>query len=155
EALGAGLSREEAIEEVIKEWSEGFVAQAIEDFCSTSWKDSSGKSHRGLLTLEDLKHWRPFYEDALSVEFDGYTVCKPGFWSQGPVLLQQLKLLEPFDLDLADAQSLHTVIEASKLALADRDAWFGDTNDLSQLELLRDDYLDERRKLIGEEASLS
>src|SRR5699024_8333810 len=64
EALGAGLSREEAIEEVIKEWSEGFVAQAIEDFCSTSWKDSSGKSHRGLLTLEDLKHWRPFYEDA-------------------------------------------------------------------------------------------
>src|SRR6266568_459954 len=95
----------------------------------------------------------------LSYDDRGYTVIKGGPWSQGPVLLQQLALLEGFDLDGLDPvgpEFVHIVTECAKLAYADREAWYGDPNfvDVPMATLLSPAYNDARRKLVGEHASL-
>jgi len=67
--------------------------------------------------------WRATIEAPATFDYHGYTVAKTGPWGQGPVMLQQLALLKGFDLDGADPTSadfIHTVVEASKLAFADR-----------------------------------
>jgi gamma-glutamyltranspeptidase/glutathione hydrolase len=83
---------------------------------------------------------------------------KAGAWSQAPVFLQQLRLLEGFDLagmGHASADYVHTVTECAKLAFADREAWYGDPAfvDVPTEELLSREYASERRSLVGEEAS--
>ncbi|MDX6485689.1 MAG: gamma-glutamyltranspeptidase / glutathione hydrolase, partial [Gaiellaceae bacterium] len=110
-------------------WYRGFVAEAFVRFQSQEWMDSSGERHAGLLTEEDLRDWRPTYETPLSVDYAGTTVLKAGPWSQAPVFLQQLRLLEGFDLPsmgYASAEYVHVVTECAKLAFADREAWYGD-----------------------------
>src|SRR4029077_14387578 len=86
------------------------------------------------------------------------TVLKAGPWSQAPVFLQQLRLLEGFDLvsmGLGSAEYVHTVTECAKLAFADRDAWYGDPDfvDVPMDLLLSREYAEERRALVGDEAS--
>ncbi|MBV8479384.1 MAG: gamma-glutamyltransferase family protein [Actinobacteria bacterium] len=142
----------------MKEWYEGFVAEVIVDFQEQAWMDSSGERHHGLLTEEDLREWAPAYERPLAVDYAGLSVLKAGPWSQGPVFLQQLRLLEGFDLERmghASAEYVHTVTECAKLAFADREAWYGDPDfvDVPMDELLSREYADERRLLVGEEAS--
>ena len=88
------------------------------------------------------------------------TVLKAGPWSQAPVFLQQLRLLEGFDLAALGhgvGAYVHTVTECAKLAFADREAWYGDPEfvDVPIDVLLSREYADERRTLIGEEASSS
>jgi gamma-glutamyltranspeptidase/glutathione hydrolase len=105
--------------------------QAIDDFCRTSEvMDTSGRRHRGLLTGADLGAWQATVEaPAHPTTTHGWTVCKCGPWSQGPVFLQQLALLEGFDLAAMDplgTEFVHTVAECAKLAFADREAWYGD-----------------------------
>jgi gamma-glutamyltranspeptidase / glutathione hydrolase len=139
-------------------WYRGFVADAILRFQEQEWLDSSGERHAGLLAEEDLRDWRPAYEQPLAVDYQGLTVLKAGPWSQAPVFLQQLRLLEGFDLaelGHASAEYVHTVTECAKLAFADREAWYGDPHfvDVPVDELLSRAYADERRKLVGEEAS--
>ena len=93
----------------------------------------------------------------MTFAYRGLTVCKPGPWSQGPVFLQQLALLDGFDLDGMDAaERVHTIVECSKLAFADREAWYGDPAfaDVPLGELLSTGYNDARRRLVGAEASL-
>jgi gamma-glutamyltranspeptidase/glutathione hydrolase len=81
------------------------------------------------------------------------TVCKTGAWGSGPVALQQLALLEGFDVaELSEAEFVHVVTECAKLAFADRDALYGDV-DVPLHTLLSREYNDERRALVGEEAS--
>jgi gamma-glutamyltranspeptidase/glutathione hydrolase len=83
-------------------------------------------------------------------------VHKPGAWAQSPALLQTLGLLRGFDLAAMGMESpdfVHTVVEAMKLAYADREAWYGDSADVPLAGLLSKPYNDERRKLIGERAS--
>jgi gamma-glutamyltranspeptidase/glutathione hydrolase len=85
-------------------------------------------------------------------------VCKTGPWGQGPVTLQQLALLKDFDLDGLDPSGpdfIHFIVEASKLAYADREAFYGDPDfvEVPMATLLSDAYNSERRKLIGETAS--
>jgi gamma-glutamyltranspeptidase/glutathione hydrolase len=85
-------------------------------------------------------------------------VYKAGVWSQGPVLLQQLALLQGFDLDAMDPtgpEFVHTVTEAAKLAFADRELFYGDPEfvDVPLQTLLSDAYAEQRRRLIGREAS--
>jgi gamma-glutamyltranspeptidase/glutathione hydrolase len=111
----------------------------------------------GLLTADDLAAWRCPVEAPTTLDYGDYTVCKTGPWGQGPVFLQQLALLSRFDL--AEAGHLtpdyvHVVVEASKLAFADREAWYGDGADVPMLALLSDGYNDERASLIGSAASL-
>jgi gamma-glutamyltranspeptidase/glutathione hydrolase len=159
EAGGSG-SREAEIERARKVWSRGFVAEAIDRFCRTQdIMDTSGRRHRGVLTGEDMARWQASKEPPLTYDYGRYTVCKPGPWSQGPVMLQQLALLKGFHLDgldVAGAQFIHTVVEASKLAFADREKFYGDPDfvKVPMETLLSDAYNDERRKLIHNTASL-
>ena len=108
----------------------GFVAEAIDRFCRTQKVlDASGRRHRGVLTADDMARWQAPVEAPLTYDYRGYTVVKGGPWSQGPVLLQQLALLQGFDLDDLDPVGpdfVHIVTECAKLAYADREAWYGD-----------------------------
>jgi gamma-glutamyltranspeptidase/glutathione hydrolase len=159
EAEGAG-GREQEIERARAAWSKGFVAEAIDRFCRTSEvMDTSGTPHRGVLTADDMARWQPTIEAPLTYDYDRYTVCKTGPWGQGPVMLQQLALLKGFDLSTCDptsAEFVHIVVECSKLAYADREKFYGDPkfSDIPMTTLLSDAYNAERRKLVGDKASL-
>jgi gamma-glutamyltranspeptidase / glutathione hydrolase len=107
----------------------------------------------GFLRRADLAAHRTTIEDPVSVDYRGLTVCKCGTWTQGPYLCQALKLLEGFDLAGMDRQSvdyIHIVIEAIKLAMADRDTYYGDPDfvEVPLDVLLSEAYADLRRPLI-------
>jgi gamma-glutamyltranspeptidase/glutathione hydrolase len=159
EAAGPG-GREAEIERARKVWSQGFVAEAIDGFCRTQEiMDTSGRRNRGVLTGEDMARWQATIEEPLTYQYGRYTVCKPGPWAQGPVMLQQLALLKHFALDGLDVtgpEFIHIVVECSKLAFADREKFYGDPDFVAvPVEtLLSDAYNDERRKLIHHTASL-
>ncbi|HEX6980715.1 MAG TPA: gamma-glutamyltransferase family protein [Alphaproteobacteria bacterium] len=159
EASAAGADRERQIEAARAAFYKGFVAEEIEKFVTrTEVMDASGQRHRGVLTAADLAAWQASYEAPVTYDYRGYTVCKAGPWSQGPVLLQLLALLKGFDLaalDTVGPDFIHLLVEAKKLAYADRDAWYGDPNavDVPLATLLSDAYNDARRKLIGDTAS--
>jgi len=81
-------------------------------------------------------------------------VCKTGPWGQGPAGLQQLRLLEGFDVaSLSETELVHVMTECAKLAFADRDACYGDSAEVPLDRLLSREYADERRKLIADEGS--
>ena len=152
--------REAQIEAARDAFYRGFVAEAIAEWtAATPALDSSGRRHAGLLTADDLATWRATYEDPVTFDYAGLEICKTGPWGQGPVLLQQLALLQGFDLEamgLGSADYLHTIFECAKLAYADREAWYGDPDgvDVPLGTLLSRAYNDERRGLVGEDASL-
>jgi gamma-glutamyltranspeptidase / glutathione hydrolase len=149
----ASPDREAQIDAARDAFYRGFVAEAIAGFTRESM-DSSGRRHRGLLTGDDLAAWRATYEPPVTLAHRGLTICKTGAWGQGPVLLQQLALLDGFDLaGMAAAECLHTAIECAKLAFADREAWYGDAA-VPLGDLLSAAYAAERRALVGETASL-
>ncbi|MGA7489992.1 MAG: gamma-glutamyltransferase, partial [Xanthobacteraceae bacterium] len=160
EAESAGGDRVREIEAARKTWSQGFIAEAIDRFCRTqAVMDTSGEPHHGVLTGDDMARWHAQVEAPLTYDYGRYTVCKPGPWAQGPVMLQQLALLKGFDLEGADpvsANFVHLLVECSKLAYADREKFYGDPDvvEVPMATLLSDAYNDERRKLIGEQASL-
>ena len=132
------------IEGARRVYYEGFVADEIDRF---------SREHEGFLTGEDLAGWRATLEPPATVDYRGLTVCKTAAWGQGPAGLQQLRLLEGFDLaELSEAELVHVMTEAAKLAFADRDANYGDV-DVQLHHLLSTEYADERRALIGEQAS--
>ena len=94
EAESAGADRLVQIERARKAWSHGFVAEAIGRFFRTQEvMDVSGSRHRGVLTADDMARWQPGIEAPLTYDYGRYSICKPGVWSQGPVMLQQLALL--------------------------------------------------------------
>ena len=160
EAESAGGNREQQIESARKVWSQGFVAEAIDKFCRTQdVMDTSGRTHRGVLTGDDMARWQPRVEAPLTYDYGRYTVCKAGPWSQGPVMLQQLALLKGFSLDGLDVVGpdfIHLVVECSKLAYADREKFYGDPDfvEVPMTTLLSDAYNAERRKLVTDKASL-
>jgi gamma-glutamyltranspeptidase/glutathione hydrolase len=159
EAASAGGDRVAQIEQARRTWSQGFVAEAIDRFCRTrEVMDTSGEPHGALLRGDDMARWQAHVEAPLSYDYGRYTVCKPGPWAQGPVMLQQLALLKGFDLDGADptsAELVHLLVECSKLAYADREKFYGDPDfvEVPVETLLSDAYNDERRRLISHEAS--
>jgi gamma-glutamyltranspeptidase/glutathione hydrolase len=160
EAESAGGDRVAQIERARQAWSKGFVADAIDRFCRTqAIMDSSGERHRGVLTADDMARWTPRIEAPLTYDYGRYTVCKTGPWGQGPAMLQQLALLKGFDFDRLDPTGpdfIHLAVECSKLAYADREAFYGDPDfvDVPMATLLSDAYNAARRKLVGEQASL-
>jgi gamma-glutamyltranspeptidase / glutathione hydrolase len=142
----------------VEEWYRGWVAEELVAFQEREWLDSSGQRHSGLLAAEDLRDWQPAIEAPLSVDYHGYEVFKAGPWSQAPVFLQQLRLLEGFDLAAMGQNSaayVHTITECAKLAFADREAWYGDPHftDVPLDLLLSREYAEERRALVGDEAA--
>ncbi len=156
-----GASREDRIEAARRAWYHGFVAEAIGSFLARfEAVDVSGRRHRGLLTAQDMADWEPTVEDPARFDYAGHTVLKCGPWSQGPVFLQQLALLAGFDIAAMDPVGpdfVHTVVECMKLAYADREAFYGDPafSDVPLAALLSPAYNDERRRLVGAEASLA
>lgn len=156
----SGETREQRIDSARKIWSEGFVAEAIFDYLQdANVMDVSGKPHSAVLARGDMAEWKATWEDPLSIEYHGWTVYKTQSWSQGPVLLQALQILKNFDLAAMDplgADFVHTVVEAMKLAYADREAFYGDPAffDIPITHLLSEEYATERAKLIGPKASL-
>ena len=107
----------------------------------------------GLLSYDDLAAYHAETDEPRSGTYRGYTVYKPGFWSQGPVMIEALNILEGFDLRRMghnSPQYLHTVVEAVKLAFADRDRYYGDPkfSKIPEETLLSKAYGAERRKLI-------
>jgi len=159
-ADSAGDTREAQIEEARRQWREGFVADTIFEYLKDAHvMDVSDAPHSAVLAPEDMASWRATYEEPLSFEYHGWTINKTHAWSQGPVLLQALALLKGFDLGAMDpngAEFVHTVIEAMKLAYADREAYYGDPDhsEIPMNVLLSEDYNAERRKLITAKASL-
>jgi len=122
---------------------EGFVADEIDRF---------SRANGGVLTGDDLAQWRATLEPPATLDYRGLTVCKTEAWGQGPAALQQLALLDGYDVaSLSEAELVHVMTEAAKLAFADRDANYGDGADIA--ELLTPEYAAERRLLIGDDAS--
>jgi gamma-glutamyltranspeptidase / glutathione hydrolase len=159
EAKGS-RGREAEIERARKAWSQGFVAETIDEFCRTQEvMDTSGERHLGVLTADDMARWQATVESPISYDYGRYTVLKPDTWTQGLVTLQTLALLKGYDLDglsPTSAEFIHLQIEATKLAFADRETFYGDPEFVKvPVEvLLSDAYNAERRKLITDRASL-
>ena len=159
EAEAASRDRDEQIEAARRVYYEGFVAETIAAYvASAEVMDVTGRAHRGLLSYADLAGWHPRLEEPLTYDVGGLTVCKTKPWGQGPVFLQQLALLDGFDLAAmgpGTADYMHTVTECGKLAFADREAWYGDPDftDVPVKALLSGEYADARRQLVGPEAS--
>jgi gamma-glutamyltranspeptidase/glutathione hydrolase len=114
--------------------------------------DASQK-YNGLIAYEDLANFHADLEEPKMGTYRGYEIYKPGFWTQGPVMIEALNILEGFDLKAMghnSPQYLHTVVEAAKLAFADRDEYYGDPkfSKIPEEILLSKDYAAERRKLI-------
>ncbi|MFF8357901.1 gamma-glutamyltransferase family protein [Streptomyces chartreusis] len=147
---GDRIAQIEAAREV---WRSGFIAEALVRQAGRPTLDTSGERHSGTLTAADLAGWSATYEAPARYDWNGWTVCKAGPWSQGPVLLQQLALLPPELPRYGSADYVHLLIEGCKLAMADREAWYGDAAEVPLADLLSDEYNAARRALIGEKAS--
>lgn len=151
--------RSAEIDAAIDIWYRGFVAQEIDLYYRTEKvRDTSGEKNGGLLRYDDMANWRPTIESPLMLDFGRYTVAKCGFWSQGPVFLQQLGMLRHAQLEKHPpytAGFVHRIAEAAKLAMADRMAWYGSApgalNEV-QMALLSDEYLRTRGSTIGAQA---
>ena len=149
-ALAAGGNRNAGIDAVRDYFYRGEIARKIGAFV---------EQNHGLLRYEDMAAFRLQPEDAVSGNYRGYQVYKPGFWSQGPAMIEALNILSGFNLaamKFNSAEYIHTLVEALKLAYADRDTYYGDPkfNKIPMETLLSMKYADERRKLINATASL-
>ncbi|GGW93609.1 gamma-glutamyltransferase family protein [Streptomyces lomondensis] len=151
ETAGAG-GREAEIEAARQVWRTGFIAEALVRQSARPTLDTSGDHHTGTLTAADLAAWSATYETPATYDWNGWTVCKPGPWSQGPVLLQQLALLPPELPPYGSADYVHLLVEGCKLAMADREAWYGDAAEVPLDDLLSAEYNTARRALVGERA---
>ncbi|HEX5932648.1 MAG TPA: gamma-glutamyltransferase family protein [Pseudorhizobium sp.] len=151
--------REEQIEAARDAFYRGFVAEAIDRYLrDAEVMDASGARHKGVLTADDMAGWQPTVEAPQTYDYGDWTIAKTPTWGQGPVLLQSLALLKGTDIaamDPAGPDFVHTVVEAMKLSFADREVYYGDPRfaEVPIDHLLSDGYNDERRKLIGTEAS--
>ena len=139
--------RTEKLQAVRDYFYKGPVAQEFADFC---------EHNGGLISYEDMANFHAETDTPRTGTYRGYEIFKPGFWSQGPVMIETLNLLEGFDLRALGHNSpayIHTLVEAIKLAFADRDRYYGDPkfSKIPEETLLSKEYAAERRKLIDPE----
>jgi gamma-glutamyltranspeptidase / glutathione hydrolase len=149
-ARSAGASRVSAIDAVRDYFYRGEIARKIDAF---------SKANEGLLRYEDMAAFRLKVEEPATTTYRGYKIHKPGFWSQGPVMLEALNILEGYELASFphnSAEYLHRLVEALKLAYADRDTYYGDPAVVSipADRLLSKEYAAKRRGEIGGRASM-
>lgn len=120
EALAKKKSRKEAIMAAYDRFYKGDIAREFVRGC---------QEQGGLITMEDLANWKPVEEEPLHVNYKGIEVYKLREWTQGPMLLQSLNILENFDLKAMGYNSpsyIHTLYQTMNLAFADRDFYYGD-----------------------------
>ena len=151
-------ARDAQIEAAIHAWYRGFVAEAVDQFYRTEQADGAGSYTPGFLTGQDMADWQPRWEDTNALDFHGVIVHKTGPWGQGPALLMALGMLEAkgiADVEPGSADWIHLSVEALKLALADRDVFFGDPDfvDVPLERLLSRDYLAARAAEITNHAT--
>lgn len=157
EAATAGAGdRVRTIDAALDVFYRGFIAKEIDQFyTNTPVRDTTGERNTGLLRYADLAKWQATYDTPYTVDFGRYTVAKCGPWSQGPVMLQQLSILKHAGLENFAPDSpefVHRVVEATKLAMADRMAWYADPlfSDVPMADLISDSYGHARFDRIGE-----
>jgi gamma-glutamyltranspeptidase/glutathione hydrolase len=147
-ALAAGANRAAAIDAVRDYFYRGEIAHKIDAF---------SKANGGLLRYEDMAAFKLQVEEPVSTTYHGYTIYKPGFWSQGPAMLEILNILDGYEghPQFNSAEYIHHGVEAMKLAYADRDTYFGDPkfNHNPVQILISKEYAAERRRTIGNSAS--
>jgi gamma-glutamyltranspeptidase/glutathione hydrolase len=157
EGRAAGPDRETQIDAARRAWSQGFVAEAVDAFARKPFRDSSGGSHAGLITGQDMADFQATWEAPVTLDWHGYSVAKTQAWGQGPALLQTMRLLDaledPEALDPSTASGIHAAAEAIKLSYADREAWYGDGQDVPLATLLSREYAAARATLVGKRAS--
>ena len=145
QALKKGKSRKEAIMAANDRFYKGDIAQEFVRGC---------QEQGGLITMEDLAKWKPIEEEPMQVNYKGVDVYKLQQWTQGPMLLQSLNILENFDLKsmgFNSARYIHTLYQTMNLAFADRDFYYGDPYfpPAEPMQgLLNKDYAKQRAKLI-------
>lgn len=121
EALERGATREEAIMAANDRFYRGDIAQEIV---------RGTQEEGGLITMDDLDAWEVKLEDPVSTTYKGVEVYKLTTWTQGPVMLQMLNMLENYDLRAMgynSANYIHTLYQVMNLAFADRDFYYGDS----------------------------
>lgn len=148
ERAGSG-TRQAGIEAARHVFYEGEIARRITAF-SERWG--------GLLQPDDLAAYHATFEAPITTTFAGYDICTQSTWTQAAVLLQSLNMLEHVDLRALGHNSpayIHTVTEVLKLALADRERYYGDPNfaTIPLADLLAKDYAAQRLTLIADNAS--
>lgn len=143
--LKKGMNRKQAIMAANDRFYKGDIAQEFVRGC---------QEQGGLITTQDLAKWKPVEEEPMKVNYKGIDVYKLQQWTQGPVLLQALNILENFDLKAMGYNStkyIHTVYQTMNLAFADRDFYYGDPY-FAPAEpmkgLLHKDYAKQRAALI-------
>ena len=144
EERGARGDRKVGLNAARDAFYKGDIAQAIVKY---------HKDNGGYLRGDDLEEFRVGLEEPIEINYKGTNIYTCGPWCQGPVLQQILKLLENFDLTSLGHNStdyVHTLVEAIKLAFADRHFYYGDPkfNDVPMGSLLSTAYTDRRRQLI-------
>jgi len=152
EKLGARRGRHAGLVAAREYFYRGPIGKRIGDYMQT---------HGGLLAAADLARFQAKVGKPVEAEYRGYQVYKAGFWTQGPALVETLNLIEGYDLKSMGHNSatyIHTLTEAIKLALADRDRYYGDPDfvKIPMMELLSKNYAALRRPLIDQQrASLA
>jgi len=159
-----GGTRERGIDAARSVWREGFVAEAVDVFARRAFahpgsviRGGDSNRHPGVITGADMASFTATYEPPATGAFRDVVVCKTGPWGQGPVLLQQLALLDGYsdaELDPRTERGVHLAVECGKLAFADREAWYGDAIPAPLADLLSPAYAGLRRQLVDDTASL-
>jgi len=149
-AAGTGGGREVAIDRAINYFYNEIAGDILEFTKSFPVRDASGAAHVPLLEKEDFSGYKTRIEEPVFVKYRNYEVFKCGPWTQGPVFLQQLKLLEGFplgDMRHNSAEYIHAVVECAKLAFDDREKFYGDPlhGDIPLDTLFSKEYNDARR----------
>jgi len=150
----SSLAEADTVEEARDYFYSGPIARRIVEFTTNhAIQDATGRKHSGLLDLQDFARYQTRIEDTITVDWRDLTVHKCGAWSQAPVFLQQLRLLEGFELTKLGHNSVdyvHILTEVAKLAFADREAFYGDPlfSEIPLDRLLSRSYANDRRKLI-------
>lgn len=144
DALKKGKARKEAIYAAYDRFYKGDIAKEFVRSCA---------EQGGLITLADLAKWKVMIEEPMKVNYKGIDVYKLQQWTQGPVMLEALNILENFDLKSMGYNStryIHTLYQAMSLAFADRDFYYGDPyfTQSPMKGLLSKEYARQRAKLI-------
>ena len=146
QALKKGKSRKEAIYAAYERFYKGDIAKEFARGC---------QEQGGLITEQDIANWKVITEEPLMVTYKGIDVYKMQQWTQGPVLLQALNMLENFDLKAMgfnSARYIHTLYQVMNLTFADRDFYYGDPYFAPEEPikgLLSKEYAKERIKAIN------
>lgn len=142
-------SRVEKLQAVSDRFYRGDITDSLD-----RWYRSEG----GFLTKHDLAAHRTTIEEPVVIQYKDYTIFKCNTWTQGPFLLQSLKMLELYNMDQyphLSADYIHLVTEIMKLGFADRDHWYGDPEfeNVPLQNLLSDEYAVLRAKLVDMSAA--